>query len=83
MGLHGEKQRVAIARALIRDPRLMLCDEPTGNLDQASASMVASLLFDLHKRQQNILIVVTHSATLASQFPIRFEIVDGRLTREG
>ena len=79
----GEKQRVAIARALIRDPRLMLCDEPTGNLDQASASMVASLLLDLHKRQQNILIVVTHSATLASQFPIRFEIVDGRLTREG
>ena len=78
----GEKQRVAIARALIREPRLMLCDEPTGNLDQASASMVASLLIDLHKRQQNILIVVTHSARLASQFPVRFEIVDGRLTRE-
>ena len=79
----GEKQRVAIARALIRQPRLMLCDEPTGNLDQASASVVASLLLDLHNRQQNILIVVTHSATLAAQFPIRFEIVGGRLTREG
>jgi lipoprotein-releasing system ATP-binding protein len=79
----GEKQRVAIARALIRQPRLMLCDEPTGNLDQASASIVASLLLDLHQRQQNILIVVTHSATLATQFPIRFEIVGGRLTREG
>ena len=79
----GEKQRVAIARALIRQPRLMLCDEPTGNLDQASASMVASLLLDLHQRQQNILVVVTHSARLASQFPIRFEIVDGRLTRAG
>ncbi len=79
----GEKQRVAIARALIRQPRLMLCDEPTGNLDQASASMVASLLLDLHRTQQNILIVVTHSIRLASQFPIRFEIVDGRLTRPG
>ncbi len=79
----GEKQRVAIARALIRQPRLMLCDEPTGNLDQASASMVASLLLDLHRTQQNILIVVTHSAVLASRFPIRFEIVDGRLTRVG
>ena len=78
----GEKQRVAIARALIRQPRLMLCDEPTGNLDQASASMVASLLLDLHQRQQNILVVVTHSARLASQFPIRFEIVGGRLTRD-
>ena len=79
----GEKQRVAIARALIRQPRLVLCDEPTGNLDQASASMVASLLLDLHQRQQNILIVVTHSTALASQFPTRFEIVDGRLTRAG
>jgi lipoprotein-releasing system ATP-binding protein len=77
----GEKQRVAIARALIHEPRLLLCDEPTGNLDQASASMVASLLLDLHRRQQNILLVVTHSARLASEFPIRFEITRGTLTR--
>jgi lipoprotein-releasing system ATP-binding protein len=77
----GEKQRVAIARALIRRPRLVLCDEPTGNLDQASASTVAALLLDLHRRQQNILIVVTHSARLASEFPIRFELADRTLTR--
>jgi lipoprotein-releasing system ATP-binding protein len=77
----GEKQRVAIARALIRRPRLVLCDEPTGNLDQASASAVASLLLDLHKTQQNILIVVTHSDRLAAQFPIRFELAEGKVRR--
>jgi lipoprotein-releasing system ATP-binding protein len=77
----GEKQRVAIARALIRKPRLLLCDEPTGNLDQASATTVAALLTDLHRRQQNILIVVTHSPRLAEQFPIRFELADRRLVR--
>ena len=77
----GEKQRAAIARALVREPRLVLCDEPTGNLDQASASIVASMLLDLHARQRNILIVVTHSERLAGQFPIRFDISDGRLRR--
>jgi ABC-type lipoprotein export system ATPase subunit len=59
----------------------VLCDEPTGNLDQQSASVVASLLLDLHRRQQNILVVVTHSERLAARFPIRFEIADGRLRR--
>jgi lipoprotein-releasing system ATP-binding protein len=77
----GEKQRVAIARALIRRPRLLLCDEPTGNLDQGSASTVAALLMDLHRQQQNILIVVTHSPRLAEQFPIRFELADRHLVR--
>jgi lipoprotein-releasing system ATP-binding protein len=75
----GEKQRAAIARALVRQPRLVLCDEPTGNLDQASASTVASMLLDLHARLRNILIVVTHSERLAGQFAIRFDISDGRL----
>jgi lipoprotein-releasing system ATP-binding protein len=77
----GEKQRVAIARALIREPRLVLCDEPTGNLDESSASSVASLLFDLHRRNNNILIVVTHSPRLASLFPIRYELSHGNLNR--
>ena len=75
----GEKQRVAIARALIRKPRLLLCDEPTGNLDPTTASSVASVLLELHQRQRNILIVVTHSDRLAAQFPIKYEISEGRL----
>jgi lipoprotein-releasing system ATP-binding protein len=77
----GERQRVAIARALIRNPRLLLCDEPTGNLDRASADGVASLLLDLHRRQQTILIAVTHSPQLAAGFPIRFDLVDKQLCR--
>jgi lipoprotein-releasing system ATP-binding protein len=77
----GEKQRVALARALVRRPRLLLCDEPTGNLDRASADSVASLLFDLQRQQNAMLIVVTHSADLAARFPIRFDLVDRKLRR--
>jgi lipoprotein-releasing system ATP-binding protein len=77
----GEKQRVAIARALILEPLLLLCDEPTGNLDRRSAETVAALLLDLHKEQQTILIIVTHSPDLAARFPIRYELIDRQLKR--
>jgi len=70
----GEKQRVALARALIRRPLLLLCDEPTGNLDRASAAVVASLLLELHRKRENIIVAVTHSVELASSFPIRYEL---------
>ena len=70
----GEKQRAAIARALIRNPTLVLCDEPTGNLDASIADFVASLLLDLHATRKSILVVVTHSAALAARFPRRFEM---------
>jgi lipoprotein-releasing system ATP-binding protein len=77
----GERQRVALARALIRRPQLVLCDEPTGNLDADSAATVASLLLDLHHRHKTILIVVTHSPVLAERMPIRFELDHGVLAR--
>jgi lipoprotein-releasing system ATP-binding protein len=77
----GERQRVAIARALVREPRLLLCDEPTGNLDRASADQVASLILELHRQRQGILVIVTHSAQLAANLPIRFELVDRQLRR--
>jgi lipoprotein-releasing system ATP-binding protein len=79
----GEKQRVALARALIREPLLLLCDEPTGNLDQASADVVASLLLELHRRQEAILIVVTHSAELAARFPLQYELRNANLHPAG
>jgi lipoprotein-releasing system ATP-binding protein len=79
----GEKQRVALARALIREPLLLLCDEPTGNLDEASAEVVASLLLEVHRRQETILVVVTHSAALASRFRVRYEMRHANLYPAG
>jgi lipoprotein-releasing system ATP-binding protein len=76
----GEKQRVALARALIRRPRLVLCDEPTGNLDADTAARVADVLIELHERQRTMLIVVTHSEALASRFRNRWRIDRGRLS---
>jgi lipoprotein-releasing system ATP-binding protein len=75
----GEKQRAAIARALIRNPTLLLCDEPTGNLDASIADSVAGLLIDLHTAHHTILVVVTHSATLAARFPARYRMADRAL----
>ena len=77
----GEKQRVALARALIRRPLLLLCDEPTGNLDHTSAANVAELLLELHGQQETILLVVTHSAELAAKFPVQYELIEQNLVR--
>lgn len=75
----GERQRAALARALVLKPKLLLADEPTGNLDRANAAAVADLLMDLHQREGAILIAVTHSADFAARFPRRFEMMDGTL----
>ena len=77
----GERQRVALARALVRRPPLLLCDEPTGNLDRASGEVVASTLFDLHEQQDTVLVIVTHNTDLAGRCQTRFELVGNRLER--
>jgi lipoprotein-releasing system ATP-binding protein len=76
----GEKQRAAIARALIRRPRLILCDEPTGNLDAETAATVADLLIALHRQQQAIMVLVTHSEALGSRFTRRWAMNRGVLS---
>ena len=73
----GERQRVAVARALINQPAILLCDEPTGNLDHATAENVASLLFELHQAEKTLMIAVTHSLELAGKFEQRFELKEG------
>jgi lipoprotein-releasing system ATP-binding protein len=75
----GERQRVAVARALVLKPVLLLADEPTGNLDRKNATAVGELLLELHRQENNILVVVTHSAELAKLLPRQREVNDGTL----
>ncbi len=75
----GEQQRVAVARALINDPALLLCDEPTGNLDSASGNAVIDCLFSLNARENRTLIIVTHDEFLARRVARTVRIKDGVL----
>jgi lipoprotein-releasing system ATP-binding protein len=75
----GERQRVAVARALVLAPRLVLADEPTGQLDSRSAAAVAELLVELTAEAGGMLVVVTHSGAVAARVGAMRELVDGRL----
>lgn len=75
----GERQRVAVCRALINEPKLLLADEPTGNLDQKTAQAVGSLLLELSRERNVLLLCVTHSNDLAQQFGKHYELRDGLL----
>jgi ABC-type lipoprotein export system ATPase subunit len=76
----GEQQRVAVARALVLEPDLILADEPTGNLDAASASAVLDLLVKMVRERQKSLLLVTHDDTVAGRVGTPLRIADGRLT---
>ena len=79
----GERQRVSICRALINQPRLLLADEPTGNLDRTTAHTIGTLLLEVARELETVLITVTHSPELAARFPRQVELVEGRLEERG
>jgi putative ABC transport system ATP-binding protein len=76
----GEKQRVAIARALIHNPKIILADEPSGNLDDETGNIVMDILFELIKKNNTTLILVTHSKDVANRCEKIYELIQGSLT---
>jgi lipoprotein-releasing system ATP-binding protein len=74
----GERQRAAIARALLNRPALLLCDEPTGSLDHATATAATDLLFELQRQEGAMLVVATHSRELAARCARRLQLRDGQ-----
>ena len=75
----GEQQRVAIARALINKPKIILADEPTGNLDSTNSESMMDLLFEYTKKSKTSLVMVTHDDSVASRCDRIIEIKDGQI----
>ena len=79
----GEQQRVALARAFVKRPKLLLADEPTGNLDAATGAAVIDLMFELNAERGTTLLLVTHDEAIASRCGKRIRLVAGRIDGEG
>src|SRR4029077_7727004 len=78
----GEQQRVALARALILEPKLILADEPTGNLDSATSKQIHDLFFLINKQRGTTLVIVTHNMALADSMPRKITLKDGRVEKD-
>ncbi|HVZ36691.1 MAG TPA: ABC transporter ATP-binding protein [Polyangiaceae bacterium] len=78
----GEQQRVAIARALTLEPKLLLADEPTGNLDTATSDAIHDLFFDINRKHSTTIVVVTHNPSFAQRMPRVVEMSDGKIVRD-
>ncbi|HYB10519.1 MAG TPA: ABC transporter ATP-binding protein [Alphaproteobacteria bacterium] len=79
----GEQQRVALARAFATEPRLLLADEPTGNLDLATGEAIIELLFALHHRRGTTLVLITHDPAIAARCDRIVRLADGRIVEDG
>ncbi len=78
----GEQQRVALARALVLEPKLILADEPTGNLDSATSKQIHDLFFQVNKQRGTTLVIVTHNMALADSMPRKITLKDGRVEKD-
>jgi lipoprotein-releasing system ATP-binding protein len=78
----GEQQRVALARALLLEPKLLLADEPTGNLDSATSAQIHDLFFDINRQRGTTIVVVTHNLALAGSMPRVVTLKDGRVEKD-
>jgi lipoprotein-releasing system ATP-binding protein len=78
----GEQQRVALARALVLEPKLLLADEPTGNLDSATSAQIHDLFFSINKQRGTTIVVVTHNLALAQSMPRVITLKDGKVERD-
>jgi len=78
----GEQQRVALARAILLEPKLLLADEPTGNLDSVTSSQIHDLFFAINQQRRTTIVVVTHNAALAASMPRVIALRDGRVERD-